>query len=266
MLIAQISDLHLCAADVLYQGVVDSTEMVAAAIKQIDTLSAGVPDVVLVSGDIVDHGTPDEYSNARDLLERITQPLVIIPGNHDDRENCRLAFAHRTSWSDSGPLHTVADKLGPVRIIGLDITVPGEHHGDVTEDAAEWLEATLSQEPDRPTIVMIHQHPFMSGIPYLDLYDCRHGHRLANIIKRFPAVERVVCGHVHRHITVRFGGTTLCTAPSTTTAISLQLHPDATPQSYIEPPGLLLHHWTPENGLITHHFPIGQFDGPYPFA
>ena len=65
---------------------------------------------------------------------------------------------------------------------------------------------------------------------------------------------------------MRFGGTTLCTAPSTTTAIALQLRPDATPASHIEPPAMLLHHWQEGTGLITHVIPIGTFPGPYPFA
>lgn len=65
---------------------------------------------------------------------------------------------------------------------------------------------------------------------------------------------------------LRFGGTALCTAPSTTTAIALQLRPDAAPASYVEPPAFLLHHWHPVSGLITHHCPIGTFPGPYPFA
>lgn len=86
------------------------------------------------------------------------------------------------------------------------------------------------------------------------------------MIARYPAVERIVCGHIHRFMQVRFGGTMLCTAPSTTTAIALRLDPDAKPASYVEPPAFLLHHWTPAVGLITHFVPIGSFRGPLPFA
>jgi hypothetical protein len=65
---------------------------------------------------------------------------------------------------------------------------------------------------------------------------------------------------------LRFAGTVLCTAPSTTTAIALRLKADAKPASFIEPPACLLHHWRPEVGLVTHFSPIGSFSGPYPFA
>jgi hypothetical protein len=65
---------------------------------------------------------------------------------------------------------------------------------------------------------------------------------------------------------LRFAGTTLCTAPSTTTTVALRLQPDAKPASHIEPPAMLLHHWREGTGLVTHFVPIGIFPGPYPFA
>jgi hypothetical protein len=113
---------------------------------------------------------------------------------------------------------------------------------------------------------MMHQPPFDTGVPYLDLYSCREGARLAAVVARHRQVERIVCGHVHRFMMLRFGGTLLCTAPSTTTAIALRLRPDAPPASHLEPPAFLLHHWRAETGLVTHFLPVGVFPGPYPFA
>ena len=110
----------------------------------------------------------------------------------------------------NGPLSFSATEFGPVRIIGCDITVPAKHHGDVDDAAIAWLDATLAQEPDRPTIIMMHQHPFASGIPYIDKYDCRQGERLAEVVSRYPAVARILCGHIHRHMQLQFGGTILC--------------------------------------------------------
>ena len=265
MLIAQISDPHLRPRGVLYQDLVDSNAMFAAAVDHLNRLSPQ-PDVVILSGDLVDFGSAEEYAFAREMLADIRPPLLMIPGNHDAREAMRAAFPDHTYFSRSGPLHFVADELGPVRIIGLDITVPGLHHGDFDDAAAAWFDSVLAREPDRPTIVMMHQPPFVSGIPYIDKYNCRGGERLAAVIARYPAIERIVCGHIHRFMQIRFGGTMLCTAPSTTTAIALRLEPDATPASYVEPPAFLLHHWTSATGLITHLVPIGTFRGPLPFA
>ena len=87
---------------------------------------------------------------------------------------------------------------GPVRIVALDVTLPGLHHGAVSEEGAAWLDRVLAAEPTRPTIVMMHQPPFDTGMPYLDPYSCRDGQRLAAVVARHPQVERIVCGHVHR--------------------------------------------------------------------
>jgi len=265
VLIAQLSDLHIRPRGVLYQGLVDSNTMCEQAIEHLDALRP-CPDVVIITGDIVDEGLPAEYEMAQALLAKIKQPLLLIPGNHDDHALFRSAFAQTQSAAGDGPLHFVESGLGPVRIIGLDITVPGEHHGDMSEAAQHWLEAALAQEPERPTLIMLQQPPFLSGIPYIDTYACRNAQRLAQVVERYPAVERIVCGHIHRAMQLRFGGSLLCTAPSTTTAIALRLQADALEASFVEPPALLLHHWKPDTGLITHWVPIGNFRGPLPFA
>ncbi len=264
MLIAHLSDPHLRPRGELYQGLVDSNAMFAAAVGHLNALDPA-PDVVLLSGDLVDHGTAEEYAFAREALAAIRPPLLAIPGNHDERAAFRAAFADHAHLPPSGPLHFAVNDLGPVRIIGLDVTVPGHHHGEMDEVACDWLETTLAQAPGRPTLVMMHQPPFESGIGYIDAYNCRGGARLAAILARHRQVERLVCGHIHRFMQLRFGGTLLVTAPSTTTAIALRLAAGARPASYVEPPALLLHDWREGTGLITHHVPIGTFPGPYPF-
>ena len=263
MLIAQISDPHLRPRAVLYQGMVDSNAMFAAAIAQVDRLR---PDLVILTGDVTDGGTQAEYAVAREMLSALAMPLLVIPGNHDEPAAFRAAFADHAYLPGSGPMHYASTEHGPVRVVALDVTVPGEHHGVVDAAAAEWLDRTLALEPARPTLIMMHQPPLACGVPYLDAYRCLEEGRLAEIVGRYPAVERIACGHVHRLMQLRFAGTVLCTAPSTTTAIALRLAPDAAPASFIEPPGLLLHHWRPGIGLLTHLIPIGTFPGPMPFA
>jgi 3',5'-cyclic AMP phosphodiesterase CpdA len=260
MLIAHLSDPHLRAQGHLYQGLIDSNAMFEAALRQLDALDPQ-PDLVLLSGDVVDDGTAADYGTATRLLSRIRQPLVVIPGNHDEREAFRHCFRHHPYLTSSGPLHAAVGDHGPVRILGLDVTVPGAHHGAMDDAACAWLEERLAEAPDRPTIVMMHQPPFDSGMAYIDAYHCRQGARLGGIVSHYPAVERILCGHVHRHIC----GTLLVTAPSTTTAIALRLSRDAEPASFIEPPAMLLHHWQQATGLITHLVPIGTFPGPFDF-
>jgi Icc protein len=264
MWIAQISDVHVRPRGVLYKGVVDSNAALAAAIRQINALRP-LPDLVLLSGDVVDEGQPAEYAMARTILDELKPRLLVIPGNHDAPSAFRAAFQDHGYLPPEGPISYVDDGSGPVRVIALDVTVPGLHHGEFDAPALAWLERALAAAPDRPTILMMHQPPLTCLVPYLDAYQCRGADRLAQLVARFPAVERILCGHVHRSMQMRFAGSLLCTAPSTATAIALHPYEDAAPASFVEPPGFLLHHWQP-GGMLTHVVPVGSFAGPFPFA
>ncbi|MEM6713360.1 MAG: phosphodiesterase, partial [Pseudomonadota bacterium] len=250
MLIAQLSDPHVCGEKTLYQGLVDSNAMLAAAVRHLQTLSPA-PDVVILSGDVTENGTAVEYENCRKLLSSIEQPLIVIPGNHDEREAFRRCFSDMAYMPQAGPIHFAISDLGPVRIVGLDVTAPGAHHGELTDSAIDWLASCLAEQPDRPTLLMLHQPPFRSGIPYLDRYRCFGEERLETLLLSYRNVELILCGHVHRFMVRRFAGTVICTAPSTTTSIALRLAPDATPASFLEPPAMLLHDWRADAGLTT---------------
>jgi 3',5'-cyclic AMP phosphodiesterase CpdA len=264
VLIAHLSDLHVCAPGELYHGLVDSNAMLAAAVARVVALDPA-PDLVIITGDITEHAAEAEYAHALALLAPLRQPLLAIPGNHDEREAFRRAFSGHGFLPATGPLHFVAGAHGPVRIIGLDISVAGHHHGDIDLDGVAWLDAALADEPDRPTLVLMHQPPVETGIGFMDAYRCFNGERLAAVVARYPAVERILCGHVHRHMSQRFAGTLLQIAPSTASSIALRLGPDAEPASYVEPPALLLHHWRGPAGLATHYLPVDPGEGPLPF-
>ena len=264
MLIAQLSDPHVRPKGELYHGVVDSNAGLAAAVEHVLTLDRR-PDLVLITGDLVDHGEPAEYENVREVLLALAIPFLVIPGNHDDRENFRAAFADHDYLPRRGPLHYCVDDH-PVRIIGLDSTVPGLHHGHVDRAGLEWLGATLAQDTEKPTLIMLHHHPFVSGIPYLDEYRYFEGAELRAVVERAPNVEIVVCGHVHRSMVRRWARTVIVTCPSTTTQIDLQLAASAQPSSHDGPRGYLLHLWDEQEGMTSHARQLGDFAGPYPFA
>jgi len=239
--------------------------MLAAAVETINALDPA-PDLILFSGDLVDEGRPEEYAMARELLQPLRQRFLMIPGNHDHRQNLRSAFPEHDYFINEENCSFVDSGSAPMRIIGLDISVPDQHHGDMTDTATQGLDRTLALEPDKPTLIMMHQPPFSCAVPYLDAYGCRGGERLAALVRRYPAVERVLCGHVHRFMQTRFAGTIACTAPSTTSAIALAFEETAQAASFVEPPALLLHHWRPGAGMVTHLVPIGVFPGPFDFG
>jgi 3',5'-cyclic AMP phosphodiesterase CpdA len=162
----------------------------------------------------------------------------------------------------TGPLHAIAN--GPVRVIGLDVTVPGDHHGLVTPEHAAWVDRTLAAAPERPTLIVTHQPPFPTGISFIDDYRCHGEDLLGATLSQHTQVIALLSGHVHRFTQTGFAGRPALTAPSTATSLALRLSPGDEPASFIEPPAMLLHHWT-GGQLTTHLQPVGAFPGPYAF-
>jgi 3',5'-cyclic AMP phosphodiesterase CpdA len=264
-LVAQISDLHLKAGQRLTYGVVDT---LGALRRAVDHLNASYPrpDIVVVSGDLVDFGRADEYAVLHPELARLQMPCYLVPGNHDHRQHLLDAFrdhAYLPHGAD-GPLDWVVDDY-PVRLIGLDSTIPGAHGGQLLDSQLHWLDEQLALCPNVPTLVVLHHPPFISGIGHMDREPFRNAAALETVIARHPQVERLLCGHLHRPMQRRFGGSVSCVCPGTSHQIVLDLQEAAPAHFNLEPAGYLLHRWDEQQGLVSHNGVFGDYPGPYPF-
>lgn len=262
MLIAHITDLHICPKGQLAYGVSETNLLAEHAIH---ALLRQPPDRVLVTGDLAQDGRAEEYAFAAALFDRLPCPVYVIPGNHDRRDPLRRAFADKGYLPPSGPLNYVVG-CGDLRIIGLDSLEEGADAGALTDETLDFLAGALADAQGRPVLVMLHHPPFRTGIGHMDAVRLLRGAaEFERIIAANPQVQRVLCGHVHRQIQRSFGGTICQIAPSVAHQVALDLGPDALPGFVLEPPGYLLHLWR-EEGLVTHSAPIGLSPGPFPFA
>jgi Icc protein len=259
MLLAQISDTHINAPG---NPPVAGAEPAAALRRAVDFLNAfdPAPDAVIATGDLVDRGSVEEYVALRAELDRLRPPLYLIPGNHDSREGIRAIFPDHGYLPASGFLHYVIQDW-PLRLVALDTLVPGQPNGELCKERLEWVDARLGEAPEQPTLILMHHPPFKSGIETMDGMRCKGGSKLGAIVERHPQVERVVCGHIHRPMTIRWHGSTVVTAPSTVVQMELELRPGARGGHIHEPPGCLLHLWRPKVGLVTHVTAIGSYPG-----
>lgn len=264
LLIGQISDLHIKAGGKLSYGVVDCAAMLARGVDHILALKQR-PDLLVVTGDLVDFGRPEEYAVLKRLLAPLPMPYFLIPGNHDEREALRAAFPEHAYLREWTPFVQYAIDDWPVRIVALDTVIPNASGGELCGERLDWLERTLAAQPARPTIVIMHHPPFLTGIGHMDDIGLAGSDALAAVIARYPNVERVLCGHLHRPIQVRFAGTIASTCPSPAHQVALDLAPDAPSRFMMEPPGYQLHQWRATTGVVSHTAFIGDFAGPYPF-
>ena len=259
MLIAQITDLHVRREGELIYGCVDTLPMLERAVAHLLRLDPA-PDIVLLTGDLVDSGHPGEYARLRRALAPLTQAIYAIPGNHDERGAFRAAFSDHAYLPRTGEyLHyTVED--WPVRLVMLDTLLPGSAGGRVDEARCAWLDARLKQAPDRPTLVAMHHPPFIFGVDHMDEVGLENAEAFGQVLQRHPQVERVICGHSHRAMALRWRGTTVTVCPSTAHQFALDFRPKSPAIFTFEPPSFALHDWRPGVGLVTHTLAVGDFE------
>ena len=198
-MILQLSDLHLGAPD----GDPDSEADLARAVARAGEL-APLPEVVLVSGDLSEHGEADEYARVHELLAPLGAPVLALPGNHDDTATLREAFP------------ATAHEDGSIRVLTLDSRRPGRDDGALGAEQLARLDGDLAGGDARPAIVALHHPPLATGMPFLDGIglDPGDGAELAAIAARH-GVARIVAGHVHMTAHGLLGPTPVLTCPST---------------------------------------------------
>jgi hypothetical protein len=91
MLIAQISDLHIKPAGQFAYRRIDTAAALARCIKELNRFVPR-PDLVVISGDLVDAPSKKAYDNLVALLSSLEIPFAAVPGNHDDRDLMRAAL------------------------------------------------------------------------------------------------------------------------------------------------------------------------------
>jgi 3',5'-cyclic AMP phosphodiesterase CpdA len=208
-LLAQLSDFHI-GAD---WGAGDPVDGLLAVVERVGSLPQQ-PEAIVVSGDLTEHATDAEYEQVRELLAPLEAPLHVMPGNHDDRRVLRRHFD--LVGADLDPVRYSVD-LGPLRLIVLDTTRPGEDSGSLDAEQLAWLDAELAAEPEQATVLAMHHPPLLTGVPIWDEVALAAEDRraLARVVERHPQVQRLVAGHVHRIITAELAGRPVVTAPST---------------------------------------------------
>lgn len=266
LLIAQISDLHIKRPGVLAYGEVDTA---AALTRCVATLNAfrPRPELVVISGDLADTPVAEEYEHLNRLLAPLEIGFAAVPGNHDSRELMRAALPKGGYAQSSGALNSL-HAIGPLDLVLLDSSVPGKPHGELEAPTLAWLDATLALSSTRPALIFLHHPPFVTGIHHMDVQNLRNAGALANVLRRHPRARLVAAGHVHRAALTQFFGVpaTICPAPNH--AVALDLEESFPPSFKVEPPAFHLHTWFSGEqfgDLITHHVPIGDFPGPFPF-
>ncbi|WP_457100549.1 phosphodiesterase [Microbacterium sp. P5_E9] len=218
--ILHLSDTHLLAGNRPLGGRYDTAANLAHTLEAVERLDLR-PDAIVFTGDLTDLGEPEAYAALRaavePVAERLGAPVVWVAGNHDERPALRRDLLGLAPTQE--PVTGVWD-LGGLRLIALDTSVPGWHHGDLDAAQLEWLRDILSTPAPLGTLLALHHPPLPSHVPLFDILELRDHGRLAEAIAGSD-VRGILAGHLHYSTSGTFAGVPVSVAAATCYTMNL---------------------------------------------
>jgi 3',5'-cyclic AMP phosphodiesterase CpdA len=240
-LIAHVSDTHL-------GGPPDARARAERIIAHLNAMDPR-PDVLLVSGDIADHGTAEEYAEARAVLDAWTGPRALVTGNHDVRSEFVRGLLGREA--DGPVLHAL--ELPGCRVLVLDSLVDAvdgqrQDHGVVGPDQLDWLDRRLA-ESDRPTFVSLHHPPLDIGLELMAPILLRDPGPLAQVLGKHAHVVATLVGHAHTACASTFAGRPLLIGGGSASTVTMDA--EDVPRIWEAAPPSFALHLLHDDGRLT---------------
>lgn len=244
MLLAQITDIHIGF------DAGNPDEFNRQRLDQVlSRLSDGPnrPDVILATGDLTDRGDIDSYRRLADALAAAPAPVLPCVGNHDLRDEFHTVFP---GFSDDNGFIQYDRPFDQFRLLVIDTLEEGRHGGAFCEQRADWLRDQLTRHRDVPTYIVMHHPPFDSGIEWMTTDPLEPWvARFVDALDGADQVRGLICGHLHRSLTVQWRGLTVAVCSSTAPQVTLDLRPinpdvpDQRAMIAAEAPAFAMHHW-----------------------
>lgn len=228
--IVQITDCHLFATpERELRGVATWPRFTSV----LEAIANQVPefDLLVITGDTAHDEVAATYEAVRKTLGEWAPKVRTIPGNHDDRSSLRQAFSESAcAAGECDGRVTFHERRADWRLIGLDSQITGQVPGRLGDEQLAWLQRELDADKDRPTALFLHHPPISVRSAWLDAIRLQDHIEVEALLRAFPQVRLVCCGHVHQAVTGSLAGASVFTTP----AVGLQFRP-RTEQMEIDP-------------------------------
>ncbi|UOQ56634.1 metallophosphoesterase [Leucobacter allii] len=212
--ILHLSDTHFVGGTELLHGSVDSDANLKKLFRDFAETQAR-PEAIVFTGDLADTGDADAYDRLRALVEpaaaAIGAEVIWVMGNHDTRTPFRSQLLDSDAGEESVDYVT---EINGLRIIALDSTVPGSHHGEITDEQYAWLADVLATPAPHGSIIALHHPPVPSLLEPIEFVELREQSRFAEAI-RGTDVRAVLGGHLHFNTFSEIGGVPVSVASAT---------------------------------------------------
>ncbi|RAX46336.1 phosphodiesterase [Arthrobacter sp. AQ5-06] len=209
-----LSDPHLLGGPDPLHGAVDSEAKLIQLFEEVRA-SGARPEAVIFTGDLADRGDPEAYAKLRAIVDPACADMgaevIWAMGNHDNRAN------FRTGLLDEPASDAPVDRsyfINGLRIITMDTSVPGYHHGELSPSQLGWLTRQLDTPAPDGTILALHHPPVPSVLDLAVLVELRDQASLASVVRNSD-VRTILAGHLHYSTTATFAGIPVSVASAT---------------------------------------------------
>lgn len=234
--IAALADLHY-------------TRSSETPLREVLAAAGKAADVLLLCGDLTDHGLPEEaQALAREVHAAVSIPVIGVLGNHDFESGCEAELKDYLCESGIRVLDGDATEVKGVGFAGVKGFAGGfgrralgpwgekilKDFVHEAVDEALKLESALARLRGKPRVALLHYSPIqetVEGEP-CEIFPFLGSSRLEEPLTRYP-VNAVFHGHAHRG---RPEGKTARGTPVYNVSIQLlrQAHPDRPPFKLFE--------------------------------
>lgn len=222
--IAHISDTHLLGGRRKLWSKVDVQRNLNSVLDRLRKGDQTI-DALVFTGDLADIAEADAYRWLRQQVEpaaaELGADIVWVMGNHDERSVFSRELFDDESAASQDRVYTVRG----LRIIALDTSVPGYHHGALTDDQRAWLAAELAVPAEHGTVLAMHHPPLIAHNPLVRLIELDEMNLLASVI-RDTDVRAILAGHLHYSSFGNFAGIPVSVASATCYTVDLGANKD----------------------------------------
>jgi outer membrane protein assembly factor BamB/predicted MPP superfamily phosphohydrolase len=149
---------------------------------------------VIISGDITEFGADKEIQLAKQILDSLTKPWHIIPGNHDGNwsesgaNTFKKVFGNETFYFKAGNYIFLGTSCGPNMRMG-----PGQ----IPHENIVWLDSALKTIADTTPIIFVNHYPQDSSL--------NNWFEAIDRLKQ-KNIQLILCGHGHANRKLNFEG------------------------------------------------------------
>lgn len=204
--IAHLSDPHLDTSP-------QRLHRLEAVFREVSSLPN--VDAIVLSGDLADHGTADEYAQLFATLPTDISTIV-VPGNHDLSET----LLHSQAQAGREPALSSFIDVGDVRVVGLDSHIDARDEGRLSPETIDFARQAASSALG-PVILALHHPPVPVGHDVADQWGLDNPGDLEALILEHPRIIGVLTGHVHTALAASFAGVPVLGAPGIVSTMRL---------------------------------------------